>query len=207
MIEGKSFIGIKIDTRDVDEVNANLIRSFSAPTRIKAIAYGAQVARDEIQGYYTAKGRNLWINPSLGTHGPGRKKTVFAKLIESGWGVQSSNGTTATISNKALGLAHNVTGGTIRAKRVKFLTIPLVPEAHDLRAKEYAAKFGPLFAAKGLLLQAPPKGQEGPPRAIYALKKSVTHAPWPGALPPDEDYINPFIAAAMEVIIEEMTKP
>lgn len=204
MIEGKSFIGIKIDTRQVDNAAANIVRSANVQTRIKAIAAGAQVARDEIQGYYTAKGRNLWINPALGTHGPGRKKTAFAKLIESGWNVASSNGTTATISNGALGLAHKVTGGTIRAKRVKFLTIPLIPQAHDRRAAQFAKDIGPLFAAKGVLMWKKPDGSITP---AYALKKSVTHKPWPGALPPDEDYINPFIAAAVDVILEEMTKP
>lgn len=204
MIEGKSFISVKIDTRELNQAAANIIKSASVQTRIKAISAGAQAARDEIQGYYTARGRNLWINPALGTHGPGRKKTAFAKLIESGWAVTGANGTTATISNKAQGLAHKVTGGTIRAKRVKFLTIPLIPQAHDRTAKQFKSDIGPLFAAKGVLMW---KKQDGSAVPAYALKKSVTHAPWPGALPPVDDYVNPFIDAAIDVILEEMTKP
>jgi len=203
MIEGKSFITIKIDTHELDKAAASLIRSVSASTRIKAITSGAKVARDEIQGYYTAKGRNLWINPALGTHGPGRKKTAFAKLIESGWQVASVNGTTVTISNGALGLAHKVTGGIISAKRAKFLTIPLIPQAHDRRAAQFAKDIGPLFAAKGVLMWKKPDGSITP---AYALKKSVTHPPWPGALPPTDDYALPFMDAAADVIVEEITK-
>lgn len=203
MIEGKSFITVKIDTRELDKAAANLIRSVSAPTRIRALTAGAKVARDEIQGYYTTKGRNLWINPALGTHGPGRKKTAFAKFIESGWQVASVNGTTATISNGALGLAHKVTGGTISAKRSKFLTIPLIPQAHDRRASQFKADIGPLFAAKGVLMW---KKLDGSITPAYALKKSITHAPWPGSLPPTDDYVLPFIDAAADVIVKEMTK-
>lgn len=203
MIEGKSFIGIKIDTRELDNARANIIRSAETPTRIKAIRAGADVARYEIQKYYDSRLSNLWINPALGTHGPGRKKTRFSQRIAGGWTITSANGTTATISNSATGLAHKITGGTIRAKR-KFLTIPLIPQAHDRRAAQFAKDIGPLFAAKGVLMWKKPDGSITP---AYALKKSVTHKPWPGALPPDEDYINPFIAAATDVILEEMTKP
>jgi len=156
---------------------------------------GAKRVKKEIESYYLQKGRNLWINPALPTHGQGRQKTRFSDNVATGWGITSVTGSGATISNKAVGLAHKVTGGTVTAKRAKFLTIPIIPQAHGRRAREFVAEIGPLFAAKGCLMWKKPDGSILP---AYALKKSVTHKPWPGALPPDETMIEPFVEAVKE---------
>jgi hypothetical protein len=41
----------------------------------------------------------------------------------------------------------------------------------------------------------------------YALKKSVAHAPWKGALPPDATIADAFADAATGALINEMTLP
>jgi hypothetical protein len=199
---GKSFIGIEVDTTQVDAAIRDIIRSQSAAVRRSAFEQGAAAARDVIQAYYQDGGSALWSNPSLPTHGPGRTKTQWWRSVAESWFVGKVTGSGAQISSGALGLAHKVTGGTIKAKRKKFLTIPIVPEAHGRRAKEYARAYKPLFAAKGFLMEATDDPEK--PRAVYALKKSVTQKPWPNALPPESTYINAFIGDAVEHILQTM---
>ena len=106
-----------------------------------------------------------------------------------------------TFSNAAIGLAHKVTGGTIRAKRRKFLTIPIVPKAHGLRAKDYSRTISPLFRVKGVLAEKD-EGSETGIRPVYVLKKSVTQKPWANALPPEASYVDALIDTALDYIID-----
>lgn len=197
---GKSFITVTADTSQIDATIRDIIRSQTPATRREAYGFGAAAAAEVIRAYYSEKGDSLWINPALPTHGPGRKKTQWWKRVESSWFVGRVTGNGAQISNGTIGLAHKVTGGTIRAKRVKFLTIPVIPEAHGVRAKDYARQYKPLFAAKGFLMEATDDPEK--PRAVYALRKSVTHDPWPGALPPEQGYVNAFMREAVRHIVE-----
>lgn len=90
-----------------------------------------------------------------------------------------------SIVNNNPTLAHKITGGTITAKNVQFLTIPLIPEAKGIRAAEYEAFTGnKLFPVKGVLAH---KGAGDEIVPVYALKRSVTQGPWPGAMPPTEE--------------------
>lgn len=199
---GKSFITITADTSQIDAAVRDLIRAQTPAVRRQANTYGAAVAVEAIRAYYSEKGDSLWINPTLPTHGPGRKKTQWWKRVESSWFVGRVTGNGARFSNGTIGLTHKVTGGTIKAKRKKFLTIPVIPEAHGVSAKDYARQYKPLFAAKGFLMEATDDPEK--PRAVYALKKSVTQNPWPGALPPEQGYINAFMEAAVEHIVKVM---
>ena len=164
---------------------------------------GAQSAKVYIESYYLIKGRNLWINPALPTHGQGRQKTRFSDNVATGWGITSVSGSGATIANKAVGLAHKVTGGWIFPKKAKFLTIPIIPQAHGRRARDFVSQIGPLFAAKGCLMWKKPDGTIEP---AYALKKSQRHDPWPGALPPDEIVADAFLKGVTESIDDQFTK-
>jgi len=203
MTSGKSFIRVDIDTGEIGAVLASIRKTFGAGMMKTFNQAGAQNAKTEIEGYYLQKGRNLWINPTLPTHGQGRQKTRFSDNVATGWGIASVSGSGATIANKVVGLAHKVTGGTITAKRVKFLTIPIIPQAHGRRARDFVSQIGPLFAAKGCLMWKKPDGSILP---AYALKKSVTHKPWPGALPPDELITGAFLAGVNEQIDREFSK-
>jgi hypothetical protein len=207
MTSGKSFIRVDVDTGEIGAVLASIRKTFGAGSMKAFNQAGAEVAKDEIEGYYLQKGRNLWINPALPTHGPGRQKTRFSDNVATGWGITSVTGSGANIANKAVGLAHKVTGGTISAKSAKFLTIPIIPEAHGRKARKGTSSFvsniGPLFASKGCLMWKKPDGTILP---AYALKKSVTHKPWPGALPPDETITDAFLKGVQESIDQQLNK-
>lgn len=202
MKSGKSFITVDIDATDAIKFYAKMSKAFSAEKRKQYNTIGAEAAQSAVQSYYVKLGRNLWINPSLPTHGPGRQKTRFADNITTGWSVGKVTGSGANIRNNTIGLAHKVTGGTITAKRVKFLTIPLIPQAHGRRARDFASGIGKLFAAKGCLMWKKPDGTIIP---AYALKKSVTHKPWTGALPPDATIAKEFAEAALDAIENELS--
>jgi hypothetical protein len=100
----------------------------------------------------------------------------------------------AIVENTHPHLAFKIEGGTIVPVSAGAITIPLVPEAKGVSAAEYAASQGvELFAVKGVLAT---KGESpGEIVPIYALKQSVTQAPWPGAMPPDEEIRDVFAAA------------
>ena len=173
----------------------------SAPAqRRQAVTDGGIAALNVIKSYYRAKGRPFWVNPSLPTHGPGRKVTQWWRSTEAGWTMKQPNSYTASFTNATIGLAHKVTGGTIRAKRKKFLTIPVDPKAHGLDAKTFARTIAPLFQAKGMLMYV--DEQTADVKAAYALKKSITQRPWPGALPPEASYLDAFVNEALDSLIQ-----
>ena len=202
MIQGKSFVGIKVKSSDVNAAKLGIVNLVSPQTRSDALKQGALSALDTIREFYNKKGRLPWINPSLPTHGPGRTPTGWWLATASGWAIARATGRSVTFANAAIGLAHKVTGGTIRAKRKRFLTIPIVPEAHGMTAAAYARKYSPLFMVKGVLAE---KTEDGI-RPVFALKKSVTHKPWSNALPPEDSYIEAMINGALDHIEKEYEK-
>ena len=178
-----------------------MIRLGSTAQRKQAVADGGDAALDVIKGYYAAKGRPFWVNPALSTHGPGRRRTQWWRSTETGWFMkQQADSSSVSFENATVGLAHKVTGGTIRAKQKKFLTIPVHPKAHGLDVKTFADTIAPLFAAKGMLMFADKK--TGDVKAAYALKRSITQHPWPGALPPEASYLDAFVDAALDSLIQ-----
>ena len=204
MAGGKSFIRVEIDANEAVLNYRQLSKVFSAGKRKEFNAIGAIEANNETVSYYKRLGNNLWINPSLPTHGPGRQKTRFSDNITTGWFVSGVTGSGATLSNGAVGLAHKVLGGTITAKRAKFLTIPVIPQAHGRTVKQFIADIGKVFFAKGCVMWSKPDGTIIP---AFVLKKSVTHKPWPNALPTSDSIADAFAGGAMEALIAELEKP
>jgi len=205
MIEGKSFVGIKVTASNLNETKVAMLRLVDTPTRTEALKQGATRGLDVIRNYYRSRGRLPWINPSLPTHGPGRSLTGWWLATASGWSITKASGASVTYSNAAIGLAHKVTGGTIRAKRRKFLTIPIVPEAHGVSVRDYSQRFSPLFRVKGVLAEKDEDSESGI-RPVYALKKSVTHKPWPNALPPEASYVDAIMDTALDYIELQLSK-
>ena len=123
----------------------------------------------------------------------------------SGWSLTKSSGNSVTFANAAIGLAHKITGGTIRAKRRKFLTIPIGPQAHGVSARDYSLNISPLFRVKGVLAEKDDNAESGI-RPVYVLKKSVTQKPWPGALPPEASYVDALMETALDHIERELGK-
>lgn len=195
MQSGKSFIRASIKLVNFDETRTAVLQIASPAQRKIAIEEGSIAAIYAIRTYYSSRGRNMWLNLALPTHGAGRKPTQWWRSVANGWTDSPATSTSVTFSNATIGFAHKITGGTISAKRKKFLTIPVDPRAHGLTAKNFAANVLPLFRVKNALMAAEKDGTISP---IYALKKSVTHAPWPGALPPEQSYVDPFLDAALE---------
>ena len=196
---------VEIQMTGDQQAKLGLIRLSSTAARRQAIGDGGQAALAEIKGYYQAKGRPFWVNPALPTHGPGRRPTQWWRSTETGWAMRQANSYAVNFVNGTIGLAHKVTGGTIRAKRKKFLTIPVDPRAHGLTAKTFSRTIAPLFAAKGMLMFV--DEQTADVKAAYALKKSITQRPWPGALPPEASYLDTFIDEALDSLIESFETP
>ena len=195
-----SKLAVNVGITGAQEAKLAAIRLSAPAQRRQAVTDGGIVALNVIKGYYRAKGRPFWVNPALSTHGPGRKVTQWWRSTETGWAMTQPNSYTASFVNGTVGLAHKVTGGTIRAKRKKFLTIPVDPKAHGLDAKTFARTIAPLFQAKGMLMYV--DEQTADVKAAYALKKSITQRPWPGALPPESTYLDAFVNEALDSLIQ-----
>jgi hypothetical protein len=195
-----SSLNVNVAITGAQEAKLAAIKLSAPAQRRQAVADGGIAALNVIKGYYRTKGRPFWVNPSLPTHGPGRKVTQWWRSTETGWSMKQTNSYTASFVNGTVGLAHKVTGGTIRAKRKKFLTIPVDPKAHGLDAKTFARTIAPLFQARGMLMYV--DEQTADVKAAYALKKSITQRPWPGALPPEASYLDAFVNEALDSLIQ-----
>jgi hypothetical protein len=200
MKTGKSFI--TISATGLDEAKAAALTLAAPAVRRAAVLQGGEDAIEEVRKYYAMAGRVKWVNPTLPTHGPGREQTRWWEGTARGWSLSQPNTNKVTFSNSTTGFAHKVTGGTIRAKRKKNLTIPLDPRAHAKTAKEYSNRVNPLFRVKNVLAEVDENAPNGI-KPIYALVKSVTHKPWPNALPPEESYVNAFLDGALDYLISQ----
>ncbi len=106
-------------------------------------------ALSAVKDYYTRYGKEgKWENKSGRTHGPGRKSTKFAQQVIMSWGLGQVDASGINVASSGLGgtegskniLSYKVRGGTIKPKRAKWLTIPNVPEAHGVAARNYKPK-------------------------------------------------------------------
>lgn len=203
MKTGKSFIRLTVNTTGLNETVQDILKLQSTSVRKIAILAGAMDANQEVKNYYAAKGQPFWKNLALPTHGAGRQKSQWWRNTEVQWKIKSATGKGAILENDTVGLAHKITGGTITAKRRKFLTIPIDPRAHNISAKNFSRSISPLFRVKNILAikdENEPSGIKG----IYALKKSVTQKPWPGALPPEQSYVDAFMAGVLESLMKQI---
>lgn len=141
---------------------------------------------------------------------------AFGTDVARGWKTESVSSTGSVISNDSAHYRHKVTGGTIRPKRAKALTIPLILEAKGVRARVYQQNTGrKLFTMKGRNflferiggVKTGKRGDKGPGstlihtqkiRAVYALRKSVYQEPWEGALPDDKPLADAYAEAFMD---------
>jgi hypothetical protein len=193
---------VQITTSGIDSVVSAMLKLQSPNVRKIAIETGSLDAIAAIQKYYNMGGSRLWENPSLPTHGAGRRKTQWWRHIPNSWNTVGASASGITLRSKGvIGFSHKVTGGTITAKRKKALTIPLIPEAHGLSAKTYSKSINRLFVVKGVLAEA--YDNEKGFRAVFALKRSVTHKPWANALPPEKSYLDAFAKGALSLLIAQ----
>lgn len=85
-----------------------------------------------------------------------------------------------TVSDPRAG--YRLFGGTITAKRAKFLTIPVIGEAYGRRASTFEAETGHQLFPLGASL-AYRDGKGTPPIVAYLLRRSVTKGPEPDKQP------------------------
>jgi hypothetical protein len=194
----KGLVSVKVTEEGIDEATNAILSLASRKSRRRAMKLATFAAADALRDYHMRKGAALWENRSLPTHGPGRKKTQWWRQVATGWNTGRVTYRTGQIDNSTIGLSHKVTGGTIRAKRVRFLTIPIIPRAHGLSARVYARTFAPLFAIKGVLAEKDGDGI----KPVFVLKRQIKQRPWKGALPKEAEYVGPF----EETLLDELEK-
>jgi len=186
-------VDITIDDKATESVSA-LMATLSKENRgdlMRVAGQASLVSMQEYYGDFNAKGG--WLNKSLPTHGAGRKSTGFGNTITEGWNVAGADASGFTLNNGAPWLAGKIEGVTIKPKKSDgWLTIPLVPEAHGVRARDFPQKT--FFWGRSIAIKLP----SGENKAIYALVKSMTFEPTKGALPDEKVYVEPALTAIEE---------
>lgn len=128
---------------------------------------------------------------------PGPNSGEFAQNVVKGWQPPEIAGDTAKIVNTFGLLSWKVTGGTITPKQAQALTIPLTTAAKGSSAPNFP---GILFRTGNALSIQLSRRVGGAIQPQYALVKSVTQAPWPGAMPSDEQIAEAASHAVMAAL-------
>jgi hypothetical protein len=187
----KTKMQIKVTVKESETFAARMaqLRSLSGTVMMQAGRDVAQWLRQ-----YHVRFRQKWQGDRY-MQGP--RSNLFWQSVVAGWQDPVVSGKRVTITNTFGLLSWKVSGGTISPIRAQRLTIPLVPEAKGLTAAEWKAEEGlPLFRVGNALMTRVGKRLVG----IYALSESVTQAPWPGAMPPDEQIKQVFADSARQQI-------
>lgn len=196
-------MSVKIDftIAGIKEAIDTVIKSADSQSLTKANETASNALTDAVKNWYGQKGSEHWSNPSLPTHGPGRRKTPWAKGLLNWTADQATASSGGTFfEGDGYGLAHKITGGTIKAKNARALTIPMVPEAHGVRASVYSQSIHQLFRPKNKDYLAESL-ETGGIRVVYLLRQSVKSDPWPDAIPGDDwlgkTYLAGFVTGLM----------
>lgn len=182
---------------------AALISSLTGPQATRLNEQAGLAARNAATKYHREfdQGTGWRGDRYLGPSRPGSGN--FGSDVARAWALASFTSDGAVISNDAKFYRQKVEGGTIVPIRANFLTIPLIPEASGIRASVYQENSGKrLFRPKGKNVLMESTGR-GTVRAVYALVRSITQAPWPNALPPAETiaaaYTDQYRTSLMEM--------
>ena len=187
-------INVEVDLTDgLSPVLAQLVESLSGEQAAELNQVGGRSANTAAIEYHQEFNQRGGWRGNRYVSGPGRRTGEFGQNVALGWNFKVADKDSATISNNADFYRFKVTGGTVRAKRASFLTIPLVSEAQGRRAADYVAATGnTLFQIRGKTALFADTG-DGNVKAIYALKREVTQEPWKDAVPDDETLSSAFI--------------
>lgn len=149
-----------------------------------AVMAGADRVRADMADYYGMK--DLDEPNRFYAEGSGSRRTHFwGQVQESIRGPSRLSGGGARIEVTDYRIMQKIKGGPIRAKNVRYLTIPIHPEAYARRAGELFSLVGKLFVVtskRGNLFLC---GKDEDKRLVryYLLKEEVNQKPWPGAIP------------------------
>lgn len=165
--------------RVTDSATPTLARLGQALGRPRPITEAvAQSTVVELQKHFLARNREPnkrgWTKQNFWSK-EGREKTALADLQDS----------RAEVAVASPAIAHKFTGGTIRPKRGKYLSIPVSEEAYEAGSPREGGIDGLfLMIAGGRAYLAARSGTGMSTTTVhYLLKSSVTHAPDPRTLP------------------------
>lgn len=181
-------VTVRIDTSGFDRKNQTIHAVFTS-----------QRTMDDLIGFfrdYHLRFRMKWRGSKYML---GPRSNMFWQEVVAGWEDPHTSGGIIFLHNKFGLLSWKVTGGTIIPKIARMLTIPLIPDAKGISAREFAAEEGtPLFRIGNALMRRIGKQLE----AVYALKSSVQQDPWPGALPTNDQIAEVYKQSVTEQIHE-----
>ena len=142
---------------------------FSDKELTDVLSVGARGVTNYLKKFYREK--NGREKNKLG----GQRTNFWNKRI--GGNVQSPKsegpGKVVVAIDKAGILEHKIKGGTIKAKNVKYLTIPLAPEAYGRKARRFPDLFVIKSKKGNLLLVKPDKSSGSVPRQKFSAKKEA----------------------------------
>lgn len=172
-------IAIQIDDHDLPSKLATLSSKVRHPANIMR-GVGREAA-NVLKRHFRQKDRR---NPNRLSP---RREHFWLQVMRSVQApVLNASGNQVTVSITHPAIAHKVTGGTIRAKRVRNLTIPVDPEAYGRAPRVFEQETGlELIFIKQrdkALLATRAEGSDNL-QVRYLLTPSVTQAPDPTALP------------------------
>lgn len=175
-----------VTVRGIGKVMKNLKHLTNGDVVGTAFDEIGQHTRRWVADWYRRKGMDWFDTPGSPTHGSGRVETNWAHafMLRGSWSVQRlSARSNASILLSFSGDADKqrqfltlARGATITPKAAAALTIPMIPQAHGLRAAEFARRFHKrLFRPKGKNYLA--DNTFGRVRVVYLLRRSVTIKP------------------------------
>jgi hypothetical protein len=177
---GAAMMRISVTT-DASEARKLLVRVEGTLARPRALndALGRRLAR-ELQGHFRERNRT--------PNRLGGARTNFWNTVAGATALTEVTDAGAVVSIAERRFRIHLFGGTVRPTGGrKWLTIPLVAEAHGRRVSQYEADTGrKLFIPKGgrVLME---KTDERTVRAVYALRRQATVPKDERALPPMRD--------------------
>lgn len=223
-------IGVHVNVADgASPTLREIISSLTGAEAAELNAVGGRAAAQEAARYH----RDFDRAGGWRTSGRGSESTRFGADVAQGWAFLTADRSGALIYNDADHYRFKVEGGTIRPKRVRYLTIPIIEEARGLRAETYVQNTGNrLFTIPGrnALFERVERGsaqgervirrargrhrdgsverirRKGGIRAVYALVRSVTMPPMPEALPPEDDLREAYSDAWITGLIDNIRK-
>jgi hypothetical protein len=184
-------------------------------SHLDAILNGARLAFGDTRPLMALLGKSLEVQLRahfLSRDGEGNKRGWPSKHF---WNTEVRGNTAlrdvtesrATVAIASPAFAHKVEGGTITAKRSRFLAIPMTAEAYRAGSPREAGMTG-LFHVPGTQFLARNRGR-GKSAALeiqYMLVASVTQARDPRALPSMEDVGRRLAGEAVQWIEGKMRK-
>lgn len=197
-------VGISIDARETARPAIMRVKGVLQPARLNPVIgrAGVNVYRAYLFNQNRTRPNKL-----------GGKRTNFYATAARGTGFDiDADG--VTISIRSVGIRQRFFGGVIKPKTAKFLTIPVAPEAHGKRAREFDLEVvygagGRPVALATKSTSAPTKnskGQEGNKTTarrgviMFRLVESITQAPDPTVLPPIDQVAGAIVSAVTSTI-------